>query len=77
MNVMRRYAMLISTTILCLLFLKLTSNYSNRFKEVEHSYESGISANLIRGSKFAGAISSMMILQIVLGLIVLVNESEE
>lgn len=59
MNVMRRYAMLISTTILCLLFLKLTLNYSIRFKEVEHSYESGTSANLIRGSKFAGAISSI------------------
>lgn len=34
MYVMRRFAMLISTTILCLLFLKLTSNYSNGTNEV-------------------------------------------
>ena len=55
---MKKYALLISTAILCLLFFKLTANYSNRFKEVEISYN-GVSANLTKGADFTEALSSL------------------
>ena len=57
---MKKYALFISTAILCLLFFKLTANYSNRFKEVESSYKNnGISANLTKGTDFTNALSSL------------------
>lgn len=55
---MKKYALLISTAILCLLFFKLTANYSNRFEEVESAYNS-VSANLTKGADFTEALSSL------------------
>jgi len=55
---MKKHALLISTAILSLLFFKLTTNYSNRFKEIESSYN-GVSANLSKGADFTKALSSL------------------
>ena len=59
-RIMKKYTLLIITTaLLCLLFLKLIANYSNRFNEVENSYNNSVSANLICGANFAKALTTL------------------
>lgn len=59
---MKKYSLIISTIILVLLFLKLSSNYSERFSKIEDSYGKS-SANLSKGANEAEISSALMSLE--------------
>ena len=53
MVIMKKYSLIIPTIILVVLFIKLLFNYSERFNEVENSYLSKSSINLVKGISYS------------------------
>ena len=51
---MKKYSLIISTILLVALFIKLLSNYSERFEEVENNYLTTpkSAVNLVKGTSF-------------------------
>ena len=47
---MKKYSLIISTILLVVLFIKLLSNYSERFDEVENNSKSAV--NLVKGTSY-------------------------
>ena len=50
---MKKYFLpIMATLLLCVMFFKLTSNYSNRFDEINRDYENGLSLNLNKNTSY-------------------------
>ena len=46
---MKKFLLIIVTVIIGLLFFKLSSNYSERFEDIEDAYKKGHCVNLVKG----------------------------